>query len=93
VNARGYAQPAACAAYAAAHAGAAGFGCGPRARRVAIALPGLGLPLLVVAALAVVWVPDHSTGRRGALLGVLALVLVACAAIAAAAYGALPPDR
>lgn len=93
VHATRYAQPTSCAAYAAAHAGHPGFGCTSTSRSVATLLPAVGLPLLVVAALAVVWVPEHTPRRRLALLGGLAASLVLVAALAALAYSAIPAAR
>jgi len=93
VDAYGYDTSASCAAYARAHAGRVGFGCTSTSRSVALLLPALGLPLLVVAALALVWVPEHSTRRRAALLVGLAAVLVLAVTLAALAYSALPSQR
>ena len=90
LDAYSYAQPAACAAYSTAHRGAAAFGCSATAHRLAVALPALGLPLLVIGALALVWVPDHSPRRRGALLGALAAALIVVVGVAAAALDSLP---
>ena len=90
LHAYAYDMTVACTAYAKAHAGSAGFGCSPGAKTTAIALPAIGLPVLVVAALALVWIPEHSARRRLLLLGGLLLLLLAAAGAAAAAYSAVP---
>jgi len=90
LDAQRYDQPAACRAYAAAHRGAAAFGCSGGARILAVGLPAVGLPLIVIAALALIWVPEHTARRRALLLGALLLVLLSTLAVAAAAYSATP---
>ena len=93
LHAYAYGDPASCAAAAARAPGSVGFGCTPAGRQAAIALPANGLPLLVVGALALVWVPEHSTERRAVLLGGFALALLAVIGLAALAFSALPATR
>ena len=63
-----YNQPTPCAAYQTAHAGAVAFGCTATAKHVAVFLPGIGIPLLVLLALIVVWVPSWLPRARFSLL-------------------------
>lgn len=85
-----YNQPAPCAAYSAAHHGAVAFGCTATASRVAVFLPAIGIPVLVLLALIVTWVPNWLPKARFGLLAGLFGVLLVCAVAVALAYSALP---
>jgi hypothetical protein len=64
VSAYLYGDPAACLAYSKAHHGATGFGCAGGLRKVAVLLPMIGLPLVVIGWLAWMWVPERSASFR-----------------------------
>jgi hypothetical protein len=90
VNVAKWPAGAVCATYSTAHHGATAFGCQSGAKSFATVTPPIGCALLVLAALAFIWIPGHSDRRRSILLGIWALLLIAAAGIEVLVYSALP---
>lgn len=89
VNAEKWPASGVCTAYAKAHHGHGAFGCGGT-QGLATVLPPIVTAVLVVAILAVVWIPQHTARRRLELIGGLAALLTATALVEALVYSALP---